>query len=77
MECRPNCAACCIIPSISSLNKPAFEPCQHLTDDLRCSIFGKPERPKACAAFAPEPDFCGDNREQAIQILTLVEESTR
>ncbi|HRE18664.1 MAG TPA: YkgJ family cysteine cluster protein, partial [Rhodocyclaceae bacterium] len=29
MECREGCGACCIAPSISSLNKPAGVPCRH------------------------------------------------
>lgn len=76
MECRSSCGACCIAPSISSLNKPAGIRCQHLNPDNRCLIFGTPERPEACARFAPEPDICGENREQALQILTLLETDT-
>lgn len=76
MKCRSNCAACCIAPSISSLNKPAGVPCKYLTADLRCSIFGEAQRPGVCAAFTPEPEFCGDTREQALQILTFLEQDT-
>ncbi|MFC0402948.1 YkgJ family cysteine cluster protein [Paraburkholderia rhizosphaerae] len=49
--CRPGCGACCIAPSISSPipgmpdGKPAGVRCVQLGDDLRCAIFGKPERP--------------------------------
>lgn len=46
MECRSNCAACCIAPSISSPipgmpeGKPAGIPCIQLTPDLKCKLFG-------------------------------------
>ncbi|MCO5257970.1 MAG: hypothetical protein M9926_14560 [Lentimicrobium sp.] len=65
MDCRPGCAACCIFPSISSpipgmpAGKPAFVRCVQLTDDLKCAIFGKPERPAVCSGFQPETSFCG------------------
>jgi len=49
----------------------------HLTGDLRCAIFADPRRPGACAAFAADPQFCGDTAEQALQILTQLEEDTR
>ena len=76
MECREHCGACCIAPSITSLNKPAGVRCVYLSDDMRCKIFGMPERPKACAAFLPEPSICGDNREQAINIIQTLEAIT-
>lgn len=77
MECRSHCAACCIAPSISSLEKPAGVPCQYLASDLRCTLFGSSERPKVCADFKPEPEFCGETREEALQILTFLESDTR
>jgi hypothetical protein len=45
MECRPGCGACCIAPSISTLDKPAGQPCKHLDAELRCRHFRPPERP--------------------------------
>ncbi|MGB8544503.1 MAG: YkgJ family cysteine cluster protein, partial [Azonexus sp.] len=45
MDCRPNCGACCIAPSITSLGKPAGVACRHLDAALRCAIFGQPGRP--------------------------------
>jgi Fe-S-cluster containining protein len=77
MECRSNCAACCIAPSISSLNKPAGVACKHLTSDLRCSIFGSDGRPQVCSDFKPEPEFCGQDRNQAMQILNFLENETQ
>jgi Fe-S-cluster containining protein len=83
MDCRPHCAACCIAPSISSpipgmpQGKPAGVPCVQLTADLRCAIFGRPERPAVCASLEPSPAMCGDSREQAMRWLGHLEEATQ
>ncbi len=83
MDCRPRCAACCIAPSISSpipgmpQGKPAGVPCVQLTADLRCAIFGRPERPAVCGSLEPSPAMCGDNREQAMRWLGHLEEATQ
>ncbi|MCW7538374.1 YkgJ family cysteine cluster protein [Aquabacterium sp. A7-Y] len=83
MQCRPRCAACCIAPSISTPipgmpdGKPAGVPCIQLTEDLRCRLFGRPERPAVCGSLRPDPDMCGDSREQALRWLGHVEASTR
>ncbi|MBU0936836.1 MAG: YkgJ family cysteine cluster protein [Spirochaetes bacterium] len=77
MDCRPACAACCIIPSISSLNKPAFVPCRWLDDKLHCLLFGQPARPAVCSSLQPEPEMCGSNREEALHFLRSLEEITR
>ena len=80
--CREGCAACCIAPSISSPipgmphGKPAGVPCAQLTADRRCAIFGHPERPAVCSSLQPEPDMCGDSREQALRWLGRVEAAT-
>ena len=79
MECRPNCGACCIAISISSpipgmpKGKPAGIKCIHLADDYKCKIFGKPERPKVCIAFEAEELICGTNRDEALEIITDLE----
>jgi isochorismate synthase EntC len=73
MACRPNCGACCIAPSISSLNKPAGVPCQHLDGDFRCRIFGRPERPNCCAGLQPSAEMCGLSREHALNWLAELE----
>jgi hypothetical protein len=83
MDCRPQCAACCIAPSISSAipglprGKPAGVPCAQLTADLRCAIFGRPERPACCAGLQPSAEICGDSREQALLWLARLEAATR
>jgi len=48
-------------------------PCVHLDPSLRCGIFGDERRPRLCDAFAAEREFCGDNREQALQRLAQLE----
>ncbi|MER2539702.1 MAG: hypothetical protein ABTQ26_10725, partial [Azonexus sp.] len=77
MACRPNCGACCIAPSISSLAKPAGVPCRHLDADLRCLIFTSPERPKCCAGLQASREMCGETRDQALTWLTNLEAATR
>jgi Fe-S-cluster containining protein len=75
MDCRPGCGACCIAPSISpSLpalpdGKPAGVVCPHLTDDRRCQLFGKPERPSTCVGLRPGPEMCGASVDDAMTTL--------
>lgn len=82
LSCRPGCGACCIAPSISSPlpglpeGKPAGVPCPHLTAELRCAIFGRPERPAVCSGLQPAADMCGADREHAIAWLARLEEAT-
>ncbi len=78
MECRKNCGACCIAASISSPipgmpgGKPAGVKCIHLMDDMMCALYGNPSRPRVCIDFKPDPDFCGNSREEAMRILYSV-----
>jgi hypothetical protein len=82
MDCRPACAACCTAPSISSPlpghpeGKPAGVPCAQLDEDLRCRLFGRPERPAVCVSLRPGAEMCGDSREQALRWLGHLERST-
>ncbi|MFA7268179.1 MAG: YkgJ family cysteine cluster protein [Sterolibacterium sp.] len=76
MICRPGCAACCIAPSISSLGKPAGVACPRLDRHLRCTIFGRPERPACCAGLQPSEEMCGESREQALVWLAALETAT-
>ncbi|MEY4754913.1 MAG: hypothetical protein RJA44_2588 [Pseudomonadota bacterium] len=83
MECRSRCGACCIAPSISSPipglpeGKPAGVPCVQLDEELRCRIFGQPERPAVCAGLRPSVEMCGASREQALHWLDSMEALTR
>ena len=78
-KCRPGCAACCIAPSISSPipgmphGKPAGERCIQLTDDLLGKLIGSPDRPKVCFGFVFDPLICGENREEAMKIISDLE----
>lgn len=83
IPCRAGCGACCIELSISSPipgmpnGKPAGMRCAQLGDDYRCRIFGQPERPKVCSDFQAEVQFCGDTREDAVQLMRWLETNTR
>ncbi|MCX8083796.1 MAG: YkgJ family cysteine cluster protein [Calditerrivibrio sp.] len=46
------CGACCIAYEISTLNKPAGEPCRYLLSDGRCGNYEN--RPEVCRAFKPD-----------------------
>lgn len=75
--CRPGCGACCIAPSISSLDKPAGTACSHLDADLRCKLFGQPTRPACCSGLQPSAEMCGESREYALRWLGDLEALTR
>ena len=78
MECR-KCGACCTAPSISSPipgmpnGKPAMTKCIHLTDDMLCGLWEKPERPIVCHQCKADPLFCGKNFEEAVKIFSSLE----
>jgi uncharacterized protein len=81
-HCRVGCGACCIAPSISSPipgmpdGKPAGVPCVQLTPDLRCRLFGLPERPAVCRTFQPNAGSCGSSRQEALRVLGALEKAT-
>jgi Fe-S-cluster containining protein len=83
MDCRNHCGACCIAPSITSpipgmpAGKPAGVRCVQLTVDVRCALFGRPERPAVCASLRPNEEMCGATREQALAHLAGLERATR
>lgn len=82
MQCRSGCGACCIAPSITSPlpgmpdGKPARVPCVQLLPDMRCALFGHPDRPAFCGGLRPSAEMCGGEREQAIRWLTRLERET-
>lgn len=82
-SCRTGCGACCIAPSITRplpgmpQGKPAGTPCIQLDGDMRCKVFGKPERPDFCAGLKPSVEMCGHCREEALGWLARLEEATR
>lgn len=83
MDCRSNCGACCIAPSISSpipgmpLGKPAGVRCVQLLPDFRCALFGRPERPAVCASLRPTEEMCGATQTEALAHLDGLELATR
>lgn len=82
MDCRVGCAACCIELSISSPipgmpgGKPAGARCVQLTDDNRCALFGRPERPAVCVNLRPSLEMCGTNDAHAFAYLAWLEQAT-
>lgn len=82
MNCRPNCAACCIAPSISSSipgmpnGKPAGIRCIQLSEDSKCMIFGQSERPAVCHSLKPSEEMCCKSSEDAMIYLTELELAT-
>jgi hypothetical protein len=56
--------------------KPAGVRCIHLTEDYRCALYGKPERPQVCINLRPMEEMCGETREQALIYLAWLEEET-
>lgn len=82
-SCRPNCGACCIAPSINSplpgqpAGKLAGVRCKQLTENFACASFGRSERPAFCASLKPDPEMCGQSRQDALTYLTRLEHATR
>ena len=87
ISCRPGCAACCIAPSISSpipnangcgkSAKKAGQACVQLDEQLRCKLFGKPDRPAVCSSLQPSLEMCGTSTAHAMQYLSALELATR
>lgn len=82
MQCRIDCGACCIAPSISSAipgmphGKPANVRCVQLSDDNLCKIFGSNLRPKVCSSLQPSLDMCLTDRTDAMTYLIKLENET-
>ena len=82
MDCRPNCGACCIAPSINSPipdmphGKPAGVRCIQLLDDFKCALFGKPQRPAFCGGLQPNLEMCCETQAHAITWLSNLERAT-
>ncbi|RKS87004.1 hypothetical protein DES39_0213 [Orbus hercynius] len=82
-QCRENCGACCVVPSISSSipgmpnGKLAGEPCVQLDNQHRCLLFGKTSRPTVCVRLQPNQEMCGNNRQDAVDYLQNLEKQTQ
>jgi hypothetical protein len=57
--------------------KPAGVRCVQLTDDNRCAIFGRIDRPDVCRRLRPSPSMCGTDRDEAMATLTALEHATQ
>jgi hypothetical protein len=56
--------------------KPAGVPCVQLLPDMRCAVFGKPERPAFCGGLKPAPEMCGSDRNTALLWLAKLDHAT-
>jgi len=57
--------------------KPAGVRCVQLTADLRCALFGRPERPAVCRTLRPSAEMCGSGQGEALDYLNRLERMTR
>lgn len=57
--------------------KPAGVPCVQLDEQLRCRIFGRPERPAVCGGLRPSVEMCGVSPMHAMRWLMVLEAETR
>lgn len=82
MTCREGCGACCVAPSITTpipgmpAGKPAGVRCAQLSDDNRCMIFGREDRPPFCVSLRPSDEMCGSNAGEATMYLVTLESLT-
>jgi hypothetical protein len=47
-----------------------------LTAELRCALFGRPERPAVCVSLRPHESMCGADRLAALATLAQLEAAT-
>jgi len=59
------------------LGKPAGVACVQLDAQLRCKLFGQPERPAVCRSLKPSAEMCGRDRDQALRWLSRLDDLTR
>jgi hypothetical protein len=53
--------------------KPSNTPCIHLTNDMLCGLWEKPERPIVCHQCKADILFCGNNFDEAVKIFNSLE----
>ena len=54
--------------------KPAGVKCIHLREDYSCDIYD--QRPKVCIDFQAEELICGNDRQEALGILSQLEQES-
>ena len=57
--------------------KAAYVRCVQLSEENRCKLFGKPERPQVCATLRPSDEMCGSRDAEAFVRLEALERATR
>jgi hypothetical protein len=57
--------------------KPAGVRCVQLTEENRCAVFGKLERPAFCSGLRPSIEMCGGSQTHALLWLGALEHETR
>jgi hypothetical protein len=57
--------------------KPAGVRCVNLSAEGRCVLWGTPQYPKVCRDFTPSAWVCGDTAEQALALISALEQATR
>jgi len=71
------------LPSISTPipgmpdGKPAMVRCVQLSEDNRCLLFGRPERPAVCVSYTATREWCGETNEEAFVRLEQLEMKTK
>lgn len=53
--------------------KPAGVRCVQLDENHLCRLFGDPRRPAVCLRFAFDSELCGEDRNQALQRIAVLE----
>jgi len=57
--------------------KPAGVRCVNLDDRDYCKVWNTPDYPAVCHGFLAENIACGQSREEAIVLLTIMEQQTQ
>jgi len=57
--------------------KPAGVRCVNLDDDHYCRVWGTAMYPDICRRFAADAAVCGQTRDEAMVLLTVMEKATR
>jgi hypothetical protein len=64
-----------VLPALPE-GKPSGVRCPHLTDDIRCRLFGSPDRPSVCTGLRPQAEMCGGSTDEAMATLIRWEHLT-
>ncbi len=56
--------------------KPAGVRCINLDDKYMCGVWGTDDYPDVCRRFRADPTVCGESRDEALVLLTVMERQT-